>query len=274
MGIINEQTNNDLVYSDKAKYDKALYDYESKYNLYLFSQYIIANKNRLFTKGYGCGDGPITIDKKLKELCSKIKYSVHANGVAPCVLIDDFSYLIEGENTSIFKQEMINLYKNEPWFKKNKINKITKNFIVHKVRVKMPYYMVGTNHDGYSDTDFFYEDEVIYLPILPKPQKPIYKPIVPNIPEPVKQVTNVTEPTSVLPTKQVTNFSVTWREDTKTGQVFQHTHYFANYNEWRKFVDEHPKTINKYENGSKTNAEALYGSIPANISSDKTYKST
>ena len=97
-----------------------------------------------------------------------------------------------------------------------------------------------------------------------RPPKPVVQP-TPTPPKPIE------EPKKDVVTKVTpTEFSVTWREDSPSGKVEQNTHYFPNYEEWKKFTDQFDKYINKNENNNKTSAEALY-SGKLNLSKDKTY---
>jgi hypothetical protein len=106
-------------------------------------------------------------------------------------------------------------------------------------------------------------------------EKPIFKDTsikpIPTIPVSQKVDNKQTTDTTIR-TNPVTKFSVSWREDTPSGEVFQNTHYFPNYNEWKEFVTQYPHFSSKNENGSKTEAQALYSGLHADISKDKILK--
>jgi hypothetical protein len=106
-------------------------------------------------------------------------------------------------------------------------------------------------------------------------EKPIFKDTsikpIPTITT-TQQVDNKQTTDTKIRTNPITNFSVSWREDTPSGEVFQNTHYFPNYNEWKEFVTQYPHFSSKNENGSKTEAQALYSGLHADISKDKTFK--
>jgi hypothetical protein len=87
-----------------------------------------------------------------------------------------------------------------------------------------------------------------------------------------QQVVNKQTTDTILRPNPVTKFSVSWREDLPSGEVNQNTHYFFNYDEWKEFVNQHPNTVSQNENGSKTEAQALYSGLHADISKDKTVK--
>jgi len=106
-------------------------------------------------------------------------------------------------------------------------------------------------------------------------EKPIFKDTsikpLPTIPVSQKVDNKQTTDTTLRP-NPITKFSVSWREDTPSGDVYQNTHYFSDYNEWKEFVNQHPNPISQNENGSKTEAQALYSGLHADISKDKTVK--
>ena len=115
-----------------------------------------------------------------------------------------------------------------------------------------------------------------FFPLYWKPKKVCFK-TKPKITNPTPTTTQTTskisepEPQPLRP-NPVTSFSVSWREDTPSGDVLQNTHYFSDYNEWKEFVNQHPNAVSQNENGSKTEAQALYSGLHADISKDKTIK--
>jgi hypothetical protein len=103
-------------------------------------------------------------------------------------------------------------------------------------------------------------------------EKPIFKDKPVSIVPVTQQIVNKQTTDTILRPNPVTKFSVSWREDTPSGEVNQNTHYFSNYDEWKEFVNQYPNTVSQNENGSKTEAQALYSGLHADISKDKTVK--
>lgn len=138
-------------------------------------------------------------------------------------------------------------------------NDKVKKFVLDNIKK----YKIEPISTGWSD---------VKLPIYEKPKKVCVKPKVEPKPITIPQKPkDVVQPQPLRP-NPITKFSVSWREDTPSGEVNQNTHYFSDYNEWKEFVTQYPHFSSKNENGSKTEAQALYSGLHADISKDKTVK--
>lgn len=209
----------------------------------------------------------------------------------------NFKTYIKNRNTSTntFNKKYINLIKSKsPNFIKiieNKLKKEINNYkqlyyilyiskknkTIKKIFSEKSKYNEELNKlekliDTYTG-DFGYGNTYIVGPYTV--ENPIFKdPLIKPSPTgtTTQQVVNKQTTDTTIRTNPVTKFSVSWREDTPSGEVNQNTHYFSDYNEWKEFVTQYPHFSSKNENGSKTEAQALYSGLHADISKDKTVK--
>jgi len=197
-----------------------------------------------------------------------IEYKVYING-----------YKLAKKNTPQVKNLQdydyysTDFIKNSPWFSFDESekeyfsygggpDKFNHDEVKRMVTSNITKYGIKPMSLGYKDVMF---------PAYLKPKKVCIKP-KPIETKPVEPK-KVTEPESQpLRPNPITKFSVSWREDTPSREVNQNTHYFSNYDEWKDFVSQHPNPISQNENGSKTEAQALYSGLHADISKDKTVK--
>jgi len=245
-GLLNEQDSN--VYSDEKEYRKALLNYNKSLQIYE-----IYRNGENARKKY---------DEAIKKKYPNLKINRGNKFKTASSINDEFTpYIDWGSVMIICNSQMTTGF----YLKYEKEYTISEWNSQHKNDPIKPIYFIGGG--GH------------YHPVYKKPTKPILK--KEDVVKPIidKSTTNINviqkEPTQQpVRTNPVTKFSVSWREDTPSGEVYQNTHYFSNYNEWKEFVTQYPHFSSKNENGSKTEAQALYGGLHADISKDKTYKST
>lgn len=181
--------------------------------------------------------------------------------------INDYDYFSTGfiENRPWFGYEQT--YKE--YFNENSVASSTKDRFNRDKAIKI----VQNNIQKYGikPKSLAYKD--IMFPAYLKPKKVCVKKPTPFVsPTTTQTTTPPQEPSPSLRPNPVTKFSVSWREDTPSGEVNQNTHYFSNYDEWKEFVNQYPNTVSQNENGSKTEAQALYSGLHADISKDKIVK--
>lgn len=248
LGLLIEQNEKPKVYTDKKEYDKAMKEYKKQLDFYNYSLKVKKYMGK-YDMNYQSNWWYAVTTEPYVNTFLKIVHSKMPNWVSLSLLE---SFEICGEKRDGYK-EILKAIGNPKIIKWHKVE-----FGTH----------MGGNYTYY------------YLPEVKEPIKPIYKePVVikpvekprPITPEPV---TPKEEPN--LPTKQKpTPFSVTWRMDNAgkyNTEVTQNTHYFKTYDEWKEFVNSHPNALSKNENGSRTEASALYSGIPADISADEIKK--
>lgn len=294
MGILNEEPESNKNCS-KFKYDpkKKVYDNEQEYNCALkyWEDAVSLHKAYLFQKTncnwkediksrvevlnkYG---GNYTFEKLYKNLIRNYK-TTPGNIIKGESLGTDYNILSRNSNPESndpmdakygdFK--ILNYYKSLKFNFPIAIGEYSSPDLVHKYLKPQ-----GAYYDGIARSPYYAdpgEKPTLQTSTPIKPIEPIKTPenIKNTNPDftPEKKVVQSQPPR----TNPITNFSVSWREDTPSGEVFQNTHYFPNYNEWKEFVTQYPHFSSKNENGSKTEAQALYSGLHADISKDKTVK--
>ena len=237
-------------YTNKKKYDIAIEIYNA-----LISVINHAESFFNFIDSYPREKDYNLFEQKQKEVINKGKEITR--------LLQKYSKYNPGFEKSIGRLSKDIWYSYVIYKSKNKILFLKKSYTSIWSKLKAQYGKVG---------------EIGEVQILVGPytvEKPIFKDTsikpIPTITT-TQQVDNKQTTDTKIRTNPITNFSVSWREDTPSGEVFQNTHYFPNYNEWKEFVTQYPHFSSKNENGSKTEAQALYSGLHADISKDKTVK--
>lgn len=247
--LISEQTIKPKVYTDETEYKKAL----SKYNKDLLV-YNWLEELETLSKQFNKKDTSLYrfAEMLLSKPYGKQIGKIYSGTITELLLGLSYAFTAFGRN-------------------KNQIN------VEYAKQAKEVYKFLGLDigkRIGKFPMLIFW-GQVVFLPIYPKPIKPIYKPstppkldVKPEKLEPTvepKKLEPTVEPKKLEPEK--TNFVVTWRDE--NGR--QASKYYNSYDDWKKFVDSNPQKLSsKQENSSKNQASALYLGNPTNLIPDKT----